>query len=53
MHEMKAEVRTNQDVLKHKRLKFLGTPDKEQDKALVNQMKNLVSVHQERWDVQD
>lgn len=42
MHAMRAEVRTNQDILKHKRLKFAGTPDKEQERSLINQMKDLV-----------
>lgn len=42
MHEMKAEVWTNLDVLKHKWLKFSGTPDKEQEKSLIAQMKGLV-----------
>ena len=53
MHEMSAEVQTNQDVLKHKLVNQGLTPDKNQDKKMIQLMKSLVMASQDRWDAQD
>ena len=44
IYTLKADLKTNQDILKHKWLKFAGTPDKEQEWQMVNLMKELVET---------
>lgn len=53
IHEMRAEVQTNQDILKHKRMKHQGTPDKNQERELIHGMKSLVASQRDRWQIQD